>query len=41
MTTFIESLSTSILLIILIIFLLHLINGTAIEWVISKVKAEE
>ena len=41
MTTFIESLATGVLLILGILLLLHMVNGTAVDWITSKVKASE
>lgn len=40
MTTLIETLATVILLILGIIFISQLMNGTAIEWLKSKVVAQ-
>lgn len=39
MTTFIESLATTVLLIFLVLFLVHLLNGTGTDWLTSKWKA--
>ena len=39
MGTLIESFATAILLIIAILLLSHLLNGTATEWIGSKFKA--
>ena len=38
MTTAVESFSKIVLLILLAIFFMHLLNGTATAWVLSKVK---
>ena len=38
MTSFIETASTIIILIIAIVFLSHLINGTGSSWIASKFK---
>jgi len=38
MSTFIESLSAAILLILAVLLLTHMLNGTAVEWISSKVK---
>ncbi len=38
MTTFIESLSTVILLILLVLLFTHMLNGTATTWLASKIK---
>ena len=40
MTTLIETLATAILLILGIMLISHLMNGTAIEWLKSKVVAQ-
>jgi len=41
MSTVIESLATTILLILLILLFLHMINGTAVDWITSKVQATD
>lgn len=40
MATFVESFSTAILLILAIILLSHLLNGSASEWFNSKFKTD-
>ena len=41
MTTFIESLATVILLLLLVLLFTHLMEGTANEWIMSKFKVAE
>jgi hypothetical protein len=40
MTTLIESLATAVLLILFVLLLSHIINGTATSWIGSKFKAQ-
>lgn len=40
MNTIIESLATTILLILGILLISHMINGSATDWIMSKFKAQ-
>lgn len=39
MTTLIESFSTAVLLFLLVLLFSHMLNNTANQWIMSKIKA--